>query len=61
MFLYFPETGDTEPNNPKQGAPSADVTEETADRLLKTSKGVEEANAYSFSYENGVKVKLDGE
>ncbi|XP_009765447.1 protein ESSENTIAL FOR POTEXVIRUS ACCUMULATION 1-like [Nicotiana sylvestris] len=54
------ETVDTEPNNPKQGAPSADVTEETADRLLKTSKGVEEANAYSFSYENGVKVKLDG-
>lgn len=52
---------DTEPNNPKQGAPSADVTEEAADRLLKTSKGVEEANAYSFSYENGVKVKLDGE
>ncbi|XP_055810601.1 protein ESSENTIAL FOR POTEXVIRUS ACCUMULATION 1-like isoform X2 [Solanum dulcamara] len=54
------ETGDTEPNNAKMGAPSADVTEETVDRLLKTSIGVEEANTYSFACENGVKVKLDG-
>ncbi|KAK4377124.1 hypothetical protein RND71_003420 [Anisodus tanguticus] len=55
------EIGDTGPNNTKQGAPSADVTEETVDRLLKTSIGVEEANTYSFAYENGVKVKLDGD
>ncbi|XP_049402962.1 protein ESSENTIAL FOR POTEXVIRUS ACCUMULATION 1-like isoform X1 [Solanum stenotomum] len=54
------ETGDTEPNNTKMGAPFADVTEETVDRLLKTSIGVEEANTYSFVYENGVKVKCDG-
>ncbi|XP_059315435.1 protein ESSENTIAL FOR POTEXVIRUS ACCUMULATION 1-like [Lycium ferocissimum] len=53
------EIGDTEPNNTKQGASSADVTEETVDRLLKTSLGVEEANTYSFAYENGVKVNLD--
>lgn len=50
-----------EPNNTKVGAPSADVTEETVDRLLKTSIGVEEANTYSFAYDNGVKVKLGGE
>jgi len=61
LFLYLPETGDTEPNNTKMGAPFADVTEETVDRLLKTSIGVEEANTYSFVYENGVKVKFDGE
>ncbi|XP_055810599.1 protein ESSENTIAL FOR POTEXVIRUS ACCUMULATION 1-like isoform X2 [Solanum dulcamara] len=54
------ETGDTEPNNTKMGAPSADVTEETVDRLPKTSIGVEEANTYSFAYENAVKVRLDG-
>ncbi|KAK4357661.1 hypothetical protein RND71_023271 [Anisodus tanguticus] len=54
------ETGDAEPNYTKQGAPSADVTEETVDKLLKTSIGVEEAITYSFVYENGVKVKLDG-
>ncbi|XP_015076128.1 uncharacterized protein LOC107020326 isoform X3 [Solanum pennellii] len=54
------ETGDTEPNNTKIGAPSADVTEETVDGLLKTSIRVEEANTYSFVYENGVRVKFDG-
>ncbi|KAL3337434.1 hypothetical protein AABB24_029873 [Solanum stoloniferum] len=54
------ETWDTEPNNTKIGSPSTDVTEETVDRLLKTSIGVEEANTYSFVYENGVKVKFDG-
>ncbi|XP_047255004.1 uncharacterized protein LOC107847465 isoform X1 [Capsicum annuum] len=49
------ETGDMELKSP-----SADVTEETVGRLLKTSIGIEEANTYSFAYENGVKVKLDG-
>ncbi|PHT68343.1 hypothetical protein T459_27830 [Capsicum annuum] len=49
------EIVDTEPK-----IPSADVTEETVNRLLKTSIVVEEANTYSFAYENGVKVKLDG-
>lgn len=58
MFLYLPKTGDTEPNYTKIGAPSADVTEETVDGLLKTSIRVE---AYSFVYENGVRVKFDGE
>jgi len=51
----------SELNNTKMGAPSTDITEETVDRLLKTSIGVEEANTYSFVYENGVKVKFDGE
>ncbi|CAN4124143.1 unnamed protein product [Withania somnifera] len=53
-------TGDMEPNNTKQGAPSADVTEETVGKLLKTSIGVEEANTYSCAYEYSVKVKQDG-
>ncbi|MCE2055368.1 hypothetical protein HAX54_042486 [Datura stramonium] len=54
------ETGDMEPNNTKQDVLSTDFTEETVDRLLKTSIGVEEANGYGFAYENAVKVKLDG-
>ncbi|CAN4123388.1 unnamed protein product [Withania somnifera] len=53
-------TGDMEPNNTKQGGPSADVTEEAVGKLLKTSIGVEEANTYSCAYENSLKIKLNG-
>lgn len=60
LCVYFPEIGDAEFADGKQGILSTDIIDETGDRFPKILKDVEEANVNRLFCGNDVNVILGG-